>query len=651
MNIKKVLIANRGEIACRVIDTCRRLGIATVAVYSDADRHARHVALADEAFRLGPAEARLSYLNTTLLLEVAQSAGADAIHPGYGFLSENPEFAQACEQAGITFIGPRAEAIAKMGSKSAAKAIMERAGVPMLPGYHGEDQSDARLTGEAARIGFPLLVKAAFGGGGKGMRVVEKADELTAALATARREARSAFGNDQLLLERYLTAPRHVEVQVFADQHGNAVYLSDRDCSIQRRHQKVVEEAPAPGLSDDLRIAMGEASVKAAKAIDYLGAGTVEYLVDEQGRFYFMEMNTRLQVEHPVTELVTGQDLVAWQLKVASGEPLPLTQAQITVAGHAVEVRLYAEDPHRDFLPATGTLARLRWPQGEGVRVDTGVVEGDAITAYYDPMIAKLICFGDDRPMAIRRMVQALGQCELAGVTTNLPFLHRIADHPAFAAADLHTGFIPAHSDALFAPTTDAWPAAWAVALSLLEPAGDTALPPGWRLNAPARAQLLLEDEHGERYPIVLTASDHGWQTERDGEIVRIALVDSGERLRLELNGHLKSWPCYREGQSVTVLLPGGPLRFAQVTHQGEHSQGDADKALQAPMNGTLVANLVAVGDRVTTGQALVVMEAMKMEYTISAPFDGTVTALPFAEGAQVADGTALIALEEETAE
>lgn len=648
MNIKKVLIANRGEIACRVIDTCRRLGIATVAVYSDADRHARHVALADEAFRLGPAEARLSYLDTERLLAVAKASGTDAIHPGYGFLSENPDFAQACADAGIAFIGPRADAIAKMGSKSAAKAIMAKAGVPMLPGYHGDDQSDQRLTEEANKIGYPLLVKAAFGGGGKGMRIVEKAEQLGAALATARREAQSAFGNDQLLLERYLTAPRHVEVQVFADDHGNVVYLSDRDCSIQRRHQKVVEEAPAPGLSDALRAEMGEASVKAAQAINYLGAGTVEYLLDEQGRFYFMEMNTRLQVEHPVTELVTGQDLVAWQLAVAAGEPLPLRQEQIKVQGHAVEVRLYAEDPQRDFLPATGTLARLRWPEGDGVRVDTGVIEGDAITAYYDPMIAKLISFGDDRLMAIRRMVQALGQCELAGITTNLPFLHRITDHPAFAAADLHTGFIEQHSDALLAPSQDAWPAAWAVALALLQQDDSGDVPLGWRLNAPARAQLLLEDEHGEHYPILLTAADHGWTTEHNGDTVQLAQVPCRNRLRLELNGHLKSWPCHRDEQGITVLLPGGPLRFAQVTHQGEQSQGDADKALQAPMNGTLVANLVNVGDAVSAGQALVVMEAMKMEYTISAPFAGTVTALPFAEGAQVADGTALVALEAE---
>ncbi|MBY6186922.1 acetyl/propionyl/methylcrotonyl-CoA carboxylase subunit alpha [Marinobacter hydrocarbonoclasticus] len=651
MNIKKVLIANRGEIACRVIDTCRHLGIATVSVYSDADRHARHVAMADEAFRLGPAEARLSYLNTELLLEVAKQSRCDAIHPGYGFLSENPEFAEACATAGITFIGPRADAIAKMGSKSAAKAIMEKAGVPMLPGYHGDDQSDARLTEEAEKIGYPLLVKAAFGGGGKGMRIVEQADQLAAALATARREAQSAFGNDQLLLERYLTAPRHVEVQVFADAHGNAVYLSDRDCSIQRRHQKVVEEAPAPGLSDALRAEMGEASVKAAKAIDYLGAGTVEYLVDDQGRFYFMEMNTRLQVEHPVTELVTGQDLVAWQLQVAAGECLPLTQQQISIRGHAVEVRLYAEDPQRDFLPATGTLARLRWPQGEGVRIDTGVVEGDAITAYYDPMIAKLICYGDDRPMAIRRMVQALGQCELAGITTNLPFLHRITDHPAFAAEELHTGFIEVHSDQLLAPSQDAWPAAWAVALSLLGESDGGDVPVGFRLNAPARAQILLEDEHGDRYSILLTAHDHGWQTELNGLPAQLALVESGDRLRLELNGHLKSWSCHRDEQGITVLLPGGPLRFAQVRHQGKQSQGDADKALQAPMNGTLVANLVAVGDSVSSGQALVVMEAMKMEYTISAPFDGIVTALPFSEGAQVTDGTALVALEQEASE
>ncbi|GAA4877287.1 acetyl/propionyl/methylcrotonyl-CoA carboxylase subunit alpha [Ferrimonas pelagia] len=639
--IRKVLIANRGEIACRVIQTCQRLGVRTVAVYSDPDRTAQHVALADEAFHIGPAEAKASYLRADQLLTIAKRSGCDAVHPGYGFLSENPQFARACEAAGIRFIGPGSDAIDKMGSKSAAKAIMERAGVPMLPGYHGDDQSDPRLIREAEAIGFPLLVKAAFGGGGKGMRIVESADELPAALASARREASAAFGNDQLLLERYLRAPRHVEVQVFADQHGHCLYLSDRDCSIQRRHQKVVEEAPAPGLSDALRSAMGEASVRAAQAIDYVGAGTVEYLLDEQGRFYFMEMNTRLQVEHPVTEAVTGLDLVQWQLDVAADQPLPLSQEQVQINGHAIEVRLYAEDPQRDFLPASGTLARLDWPEGEGVRVDTGVRAGDTITAFYDPMVAKLICHADSRQQACQRMRQALSQCQLAGLVTNLPFLTHIIAHPAFIDARLNTGFIADHSAALFAPAEDRQYAAYAVALMQLQSA-DNPLS-SFRLNAPARARLRLEDEHGERYDIALSGQDGQWLSEHNE---RLSLHLSGNRLDLQLDDRLLRWPFHRDPDGVTLQLKDGPLRFRPARYRSELDETDASKALQAPMNGTHIANLVAVGDQISIGTALVIMEAMKMEYTITAPFDGTITALPFSEGDQVSDGSPLVALE-----
>ncbi|SHH76587.1 acetyl/propionyl/methylcrotonyl-CoA carboxylase subunit alpha [Ferrimonas marina] len=640
-NINKLLIANRGEIACRIIDTCRSLGIRTLAVYSDADRQARHVALADEAFRIGPAPAVESYLKGDLLLQIAKAQGCDAIHPGYGFLSENPEFARACEKQGVIFVGPSAEAIDKMGSKSAAKAIMEEAGVPMLPGYHGDEQDDEHLMQQAQRIGFPLLIKATYGGGGKGMRVVESLEAMPESLASARREARAAFGNDQLLLERYLRNPRHVEVQVFADHHGHCLYLSDRDCSIQRRHQKVVEEAPAPGLSDELRRAMGEASVKAAQAIDYRGAGTVEYLLDANGEFFFMEMNTRLQVEHPVTELVTDVDLVAWQLAAAEGQPLPITQSQIPSLGHAIEVRLYAEDPQRDFLPATGTLEQLRWP--DGVRIDTGVRLGDTITAYYDPMVAKIISFGADRTAACAQMSQALGQTRLSGPVTNLAFLRHIIDHPAFRQAKLDTGFIEQHQAQLLTASADRHWAAHAAALALLpDPAP---MPQGWRLNAPARSRSLLEDEHGEHYDIALVGTCPGqWRTEQ-GQ--RLLLTHSQDQLQLQVDDRLMRWPCFaHEDGSITVQLSDGPGHFRPHRYQADQDQADAAKALQAPMNGTHIANLIKIGDIVASGQALVVMEAMKMEYTITAPHDGVVKGLPFQPGDAVADGQPLVQLE-----
>lgn len=649
--LTKVLIANRGEIACRVIKTCQQLGVATVAVYSDVDRGAQHVLMADEALLLGPAAATESYLKGDELIELAKRHGVDGIHPGYGFLSENPEFALGCEQAGIQFIGPTADAIQKMGSKSAAKVIMEQAGVPMLPGYHGDDQSDAKLTEEAEKIGYPLLVKAAYGGGGKGMRIVEQASELSAALATARREAASAFGNDQLLLERYLAAPRHVEVQVFADTHGNCVYLSDRDCSVQRRHQKVVEEAPAPGLSDALRVEMGTAAVKAAQAIHYRGAGTVEFLLDPQGRFYFMEMNTRLQVEHPVTELVTGQDLVHWQLKVASGEPLPLTQEQIEVKGHSVEVRLYAEDPERDFLPATGTLTQFEVP--DSLRLDTGVVAGDAISSHYDPMIAKIISFGSDRNQALSRLSQGLTQTRLAGLTSNLAFLRAIIDHGDFRNAVLDTGFIERNRKALFAKDDERQLAAIAAAALLSRPKPSDSLlslaadglnteTQGFRLNQPPQTKHHLEDEHGEQYQIALQGR---WpHFTHQGHGITLNLIE--DRISIEHDGHLRHWHCQHQGDSLTLFLRHGPLTLSPVKHLGQQAEGGGMDELKAPMNGTVVSLLCQVDDVVDAGQALLVMEAMKMEYTISAPFKGKVTALPYADGAQVNDGAELVALE-----
>ena len=470
---KKILIANRGEIACRVIGTARRLGIATVAVHSEADAAALHVNLADEAVEIGPAPARDSYLRGDRIIDAAQRSGAEAIHPGYGFLSENGGFAEDCAAAGLAFVGPGAAAIRAMGSKSAAKSLMEKAGVPVLPGYHGDDQADDRLRAEAGRIGYPVMLKPSAGGGGKGMRVVREASQFDAALASARREAGASFGDARMLIERFVSEPRHIEIQVFADAHGNALHLFERDCSVQRRHQKIVEEAPAPGVTEERRLAVGRAAVDAAQAVGYLGAGTVEFIVDAGGRFYFMEMNTRLQVEHPVTELITGQDLVEWQLLVAAGKPLPLSQGDLAINGHAIEARLYAEDPDRDFLPATGRLQRLRYPPaGRHVRVDTGVREGDPVSIHYDPLIAKLIVWDTDRVGALRRLQSALRETRIAGVTTNLAFLTAVAAHDAFAVGGVDTGFIDRHRDDLAATGDDPDPNS---------PWRGTG---GWRLNA-----------------------------------------------------------------------------------------------------------------------------------------------------------------------
>ncbi len=472
----RILIANRGEIACRVLRTARRLGIGTVAVYSSVDARALHVQLADQAVAIGPAPARESYLCGDALIDAARRTGAEAIHPGYGFLSENADFAAACAAAGLVFIGPSVEAIRAMGSKGSAKTLMAAAGIPVVPGYHGGDQSDARLAGEASRIGYPVLLKAVAGGGGKGMRVVSSAAEFLPALAAARREARGAFGDERMLVEQYLSRPRHLEVQVFGDNHGQIVHLFERDCSIQRRHQKVLEEAPAPGLSAAARSQLGRLAVQAAQAVHYRGAGTVEFIAGEDGACFFMEMNTRLQVEHPVTEFITGQDLVEWQLRVAAGEPLPLSQAQITHQGHAIEVRLCAEDPARNFLPAAGLIESLALPENaSGVRVDTGVQAGDTVTIHYDSLLAKLIVHGADRQAAVRRLQAALGATRVAGVRTNRNFLAAVASHPAFVAGAVDTGFIAAHHAALTGP-----------AGTPADPRGDPwDRTDGWRLNGP----------------------------------------------------------------------------------------------------------------------------------------------------------------------
>jgi 3-methylcrotonyl-CoA carboxylase alpha subunit len=659
----RILIANRGEIACRVIRTAKRLGIRTVAVYSDADVASLHVAMADEAHRIGPAPARESYLRADAILEAAARSGAQAIHPGYGFLSENAGFAEACAGAGIAFIGPPAAAIRAMGSKSAAKEIMDKAGVPLVPGYHGENQDPQLLRREADRIGFPVLIKACAGGGGKGMRVVSRAAEFDDALAAAMRESRASFGDDRVLLEKYLTRPRHVEIQVFADAKGNAVYLFERDCSIQRRHQKVIEEAPAPGVKPGLRVKMGAAAVAAARAIGYVGAGTVEFLLDEDGAFFFMEMNTRLQVEHPVTEMITGQDLVEWQLRVASGEPLPRTQKELAVGGHAIEARIYAEDPSREFLPSTGRLAHLRPPAGSAnVRIDTGVRQGDEVGIHYDPMIAKLIVWDADRPGALRRLRQALSEYQVVGVTTNIGFLERVAAHPAFADADLDTAFIERHRAGLFPDTRPASDRTLALAaLDVLlrradeasaaaRESGDPFSPwhgtSGWRLNFDNHHFLHFVD--GER---TVTVTVHyrpdGCLLDLPGGTLEArGKLDAAGDLLADLGGIREKATVVRNGNVLTVMEQGGSHTL--TLHDPYALTGEEEAAggsLIAPMPGKVVAVLVAAGDKVKKGSPLVILEAMKMEYTVTAPRDGVVARLDFPVGGLVKEGEELLSL------
>ena len=658
----KILIANRGEIACRIIQTAHRMGIRCVAVYSDADANARHVALADEAFHIGPAPSSESYLRSDKIIDIAKQSGAQAIHPGYGFLSENTEFAEACEANGLVFIGPPSPAIAAMGSKSAAKAIMEKAGVPLVPGYHGKDQSPEVLRAEAEKCGFPLLLKAVAGGGGKGMRVVERMDDFDEALAAAQREARNAFGNPDMLIERYLTQPRHVEIQVFCDQHGNGIYLAERDCSVQRRHQKVLEEAPAPGLSDDTRKAMGEAAVRAAKAINYVGAGTVEFLYDVDGSFFFMEMNTRLQVEHPVTEMVTGQDLVEWQLKVAWGEPLPLTQEQVKTRGHALEARIYAEDPDQDFLPATGTLRYLSTPdESAHVRVDTGVTEGDEISIHYDPMIAKLIVWDETRDQAINRMVQALEQYRIAGVKTNIRFLHALADAQPFREADLTTNFISTHEALLFPKsrldTHKALVLAAGFVLEQRKAAEQTSADPwspffrknSWRMNS-EYAQPLKLQVGDDIHELKILERDDRYQVFVDGSVYHLNARLDDDYLQAVINGHRISVHGHLHHHDLVLFYEGDTFKCAlyQETYGFEELAGEG--SLAAPMNGAVVAIQAKVGDRVRAGQTLVIMEAMKMEHAIKAPADGVVSDIFYAEGDQVAEGAELIAIDTEDA-
>jgi 3-methylcrotonyl-CoA carboxylase alpha subunit len=661
----KILIANRGEIACRVATTARRLGIRTVAVYSDADRQARHVQLCDEAVHIGGPSPRDSYLRADRILAAAQATGAEAIHPGYGFLSENEDFAQACEVAGITFIGPPASAIAAMGSKSAAKALMAQAGVPLVPGYHGDNQDPAFLQAQADAMGYPVLIKASAGGGGKGMRAVHQSSDFAAALASCQREALASFGDAHVLVERYLQQPRHIEIQVFGDRHGNYVHLFERDCSVQRRHQKVLEEAPAPGMSPQRRQQMGEAAIAAARSVGYVGAGTVEFICEQDGRFYFMEMNTRLQVEHPVTEAITGLDLVAWQLRVAAGEPLPLTQDQLSWRGHAIEARICAENPDQQFLPATGTLKVLRAPSAQHfergeVRIDSGVREGDAITPFYDSMVAKLIVWGEDRQQALRRLDAALADLHIVGLHTNVAFLRRILHTERFAQAHLDTGLIEHEHAALFqapgVPARLALAAAIAARQGLSAkatpapawPADPWSRRDAWRLHGTVTQRESWQHRE-ESWTVEVTRADaHRLQIRWDSNQADIEVLhQEGPRLTLRVDDTHLTAQVYQDGDHVHVFMPQGstmltwlnPLKRVDAHHHG-HGR------LTAQMPGKVIALLVSPGQTVRQGQPLAVTEAMKMEHTLTAPQDGTVASILCAVGDQVAEGTELLRIE-----
>jgi len=656
----RILIANRGEIACRIIRTARRLGIRTVAVYSEADADALHVAMADEAMLVGAAPSSESYLNGERIVAAALATGAEAIHPGYGFLSENPDFVEAVEKAGLTFIGPSAKAIRAMGLKDAAKRLMEKAKVPVVPGYHGEAQELVVLAGKANEIGFPVLIKARAGGGGKGMRKVDDPSAFADALSAARREARASFGDDRVLVEKFVDTPRHIEIQVFGDTHGNAVYLFERDCSLQRRHQKVIEEAPAPGMTGEMRRAMGEAAVKAARSIGYAGAGTVEFIVDasdglKPDRFWFMEMNTRLQVEHPVTEMITGLDLVEWQLRVAAGEPLPLAQEDLAIDGHAVEARIYAEDPATGFLPATGRIAHLAFP--DGVRVDAGVRSGDMITPFYDPMIAKMIAHGSTREDALARLRDALKRTEIVGTVTNVPFLAELVGEPDFAAGRPDTGLLDRKLSDLIRPVQPS-PLATAVAAIVASGMAEyggadpfDALGPWMVWGRPQRSVAL--DHVGARCDcLVERLASREWQVtgaSEDGSPLVIGLREAGDGLtEAEIGGHRRKVRIVRREDAIAVVLDGVAHDFSLPLdlYEAEES-GTAGDILAAPMPGIVKQVLVSPGDAVKAGQPLAIMEAMKMELTLSAPRDGVVGEVPVEAGAQVADGAVLVRLVE----
>ncbi len=667
---KKILIANRGEIACRVAATAQRLGVKTVAVYSDADANAKHVAVCDEAVHIGGSAPKDSYLRWERIIEAAKATGAQAIHPGYGFLSENEDFAQACAAAGLVFIGPPASAIKDMGLKAESKQLMEKAGVPLVPGYHGSDQDPALLQREADRIGYPVLIKASAGGGGKGMRAVDKSEDFAAALESCKREAINSFGDDAVLVEKYVQRPRHIEIQVFGDTHGNCVYLFERDCSVQRRHQKVLEEAPAPGMTPALRAQMGEAAVAAAKAVNYVGAGTVEFIVEQPGgyerpdqmKFYFMEMNTRLQVEHPVTEAITGMDLVEWQLRVASGEPLPLQQQDLRITGHAIEARICAENPDNNFLPATGALNVYALPEcvtfeRGAVRVDSGVRQGDAISPFYDSMVAKLIVHGDTRAQALARLDDALAQTHIVGLATNVQFLRRVAKTDAFAQAKLDTALIPREQAVLFHQEPVGLPlaAAAAVAQTLLKERASEGVDPFSRrdgFHTHGVVQRRFEFEFGGEHAKALLTYERGGSLhlavgEGDAAVAGpLVFAAQANGIELQFAGQRTRAAVYAQGEVDHVFTPLGATQITAIdllAHAGEVAAEGG--RLTAPMPGKVVSFAVKAGDTVAKGQPLAVMEAMKMEHTIAAPADGVVQELLYAPGDQVTEGAELLKL------
>jgi geranyl-CoA carboxylase alpha subunit len=654
--INTILIANRGEIACRVIRTCRRLGIRTVAIYSDADTHARHVRMADEAIHVGPSPSSESYLVIDAVIGAARRSGADAIHPGFGFLAENSDFAQACADAGLVFIGPTPAAIAAMGNKHAARDLVARVGVPILPGYGGADQSEDTLQREAERIGWPLMVKAAAGGGGKGMRLVPRLADLHDACVTARREAQQAFGSDELILERALITPRHIEFQIFGDQHGNLIHLGERECSIQRRHQKVIEESPSVALTAALREAMGTAAVAAARTVNYSNAGTVEFLLDHDGTFYFLEINTRLQVEHPVTECVTGLDLVEWQIRVAEGELLPLCQEGLRLNGSAMEVRLYAENPANDFLPVTGEILLWREPEGEGIRVENGIQSGDQVSIYYDPLLAKIIAYGSDRAAACRRLLRALETTTLLGLTSNRSYVYAVLNHPVFQAGELSTAFLADYFADWTEPVGDIPLALIAVTLAQWLEHSQLETNRGYWRNNPNRPQLYryAVSSSDEPVDVYLTPARHNstyrMRVAQDAEVITSVEFNeqaSGEMV-LTVDGHRQRVMLAHAGNTWWVQVKSGEVQLHTLELLPEPKvPADAGGSLRAPMPGVVLAILVEVGQRVHKGDALLKLEAMKMEHTIRTAADGVVETIYFAPGDTVAADTILVQLKE----
>ncbi|WP_180056728.1 acetyl/propionyl/methylcrotonyl-CoA carboxylase subunit alpha [Acinetobacter sp. YH12090] len=652
---EKILIANRGEIACRVIRTAKKLGIATVAVYSDADAQAQHVKLADEAIHIGESPAAQSYLQIERIIEAAKSTGAQAIHPGYGFLSENDQFALACQDNNIVFIGPPVDAILAMGLKATSKALMEQAGVPLTPGYHGTNQDADFLKQQADSIGYPVLIKASAGGGGKGMRLVERSEDFLSSLASCKSEARSSFGNEDVLIERYVVQPRHIEVQVFGDTHGNYVHLFERDCSVQRRHQKVLEEAPAPKMPEDKLEAMRQAAIDAARAVNYVGAGTVEFIVEQDGTAYFMEMNTRLQVEHPVTEMITGQDLVEWQLRVAFGEPLPKQQHELQIHGHALEARVYAEEPEKGFIPAIGQISYLHYPaQNEAVRVDSGIVEGDEISTYYDPMIAKLIVWGKNREAALTQMHHALGQFHVDGLGNNIAFLDRLVLCDSFKNANLDTGLIQREEEFLLKPATElnstlVVSAAFIELLSRLTQNPSASNPVWqtnafWRLNLQSGQTIKLQC-NDKTLNIQFAAQEHGFVAQYEGQTFELEgqLLDA-HTLQFKLAGKQQKLAFSQTEHGITLFQNGQSYKFTYLkpVFNQDDEQG-AENNLTAPMPGVITQVLVAANDKVKKDDVLMTLEAMKIEYSIRAPHDGIVASSYFQAGDQVKAGDELV--------